>query len=142
MKNINTHCPNGHEYTKENTYINPNSGYRRCRMCISKSAAKWNKENPDKKSEQNKKWWREHGIKRTGIAQQRNSINMVERVYRSILFERDKGICGICGLPVDPNIWQVDHIIPIAKGGEHSYKNAQVSHPLCNAKKGDKFCCW
>lgn len=29
-----THCPQGHEYTPENTYVNPGSGGRRCRACI------------------------------------------------------------------------------------------------------------
>lgn len=28
-----THCPHGHEYTPENTYINPTSGGRQCRTC-------------------------------------------------------------------------------------------------------------
>lgn len=29
-----THCPRGHEYTLENTYIVPSSGARYCRTCI------------------------------------------------------------------------------------------------------------
>lgn len=28
-----THCPQGHEYTADNTYTNPNTGWRMCRMC-------------------------------------------------------------------------------------------------------------
>jgi hypothetical protein len=28
-----THCPNGHEYTEENTYIDPGKGFRQCRQC-------------------------------------------------------------------------------------------------------------
>lgn len=28
-----THCPQGHPYSQENTYVNPNSGYRLCRTC-------------------------------------------------------------------------------------------------------------
>lgn len=28
-----THCPQGHEYTKENTYIKPRTGHRNCRIC-------------------------------------------------------------------------------------------------------------
>lgn len=28
-----THCPQGHEYTPENTYRKPGSGYRECREC-------------------------------------------------------------------------------------------------------------
>lgn len=32
-----THCPQGHEYTKENTYINP-QGRRWCRECMKTNA--------------------------------------------------------------------------------------------------------
>ena len=28
-----THCPHGHEYSKENTYIQPSNNSRRCRTC-------------------------------------------------------------------------------------------------------------
>lgn len=28
-----THCPKGHEYTPENTYVHPTKGYRQCRAC-------------------------------------------------------------------------------------------------------------
>lgn len=28
-----THCPNGHEYTDDNTYLSPNNG-RQCRICM------------------------------------------------------------------------------------------------------------
>ena len=30
---IRTHCPAGHEYSRQNTYINPKSGNRQCRAC-------------------------------------------------------------------------------------------------------------
>lgn len=63
----------------------------------------------------------------------------VERVYRSVVFKRDKGICGICHKKVDPKNWHLDHIVPLARGGEHSYANVQVSHPFCNVSKGTKI---
>jgi len=31
---LKTHCPKGHEYTKENTYVKPSEGRRRCHTCL------------------------------------------------------------------------------------------------------------
>lgn len=59
------------------------------------------------------------------------------RVYRT-----DGGICGICGLPTpstseSSNIWgiTVDHKVPLSLGGNHSYRNCQLAHRLCNSLK-------
>lgn len=63
----------------------------------------------------------------------------VEAVDPRVVFERDKGMCGICQESVDPmSPWEVDHIIPIAKRGAHSYANVQLAHPRCNRKKAAK----
>ena len=62
----------------------------------------------------------------------------VEDVDPTIVFKRDKGICEICEKPVDPNRFDIDHIIPLSKGGEHSYANVQLAHPSCNYRKSDK----
>jgi hypothetical protein len=32
-----THCIHGHEFSEENTYVNPKNGYRTCRTCSSAS---------------------------------------------------------------------------------------------------------
>jgi hypothetical protein len=63
----------------------------------------------------------------------------VEDVDPLVLLERDDGACGICGADVDPLNFHVDHIVPLARGGEHSYANAQVAHPACNARKGARL---
>lgn len=63
----------------------------------------------------------------------------MERVYRSVLFRRDKGRCGLCGKKVDPANWHMDHIVPLSQGGEHSYANMQVAHPFCNVSKGARL---
>lgn len=65
------------------------------------------------------------------------------------VFERDGGVCQICGLPVDINardgrkIYRdyptVDHIIPLSHGGLHVWNNVQLAHMGCNAMKGDNF---
>lgn len=46
------------------------------------------------------------------------------------------GCCGICGERVDAEAMDVDHIIPLARGGNHTYDNTQASHPGCNRRKG------
>lgn len=64
----------------------------------------------------------------------------VEAVDPSIVFDRDKGICGICrGLVERNGRWEIDHVIPISKGGPHSYANVQLSHPSCNRAKGARL---
>ena len=69
----------------------------------------------------------------------------VEPVNLWDLYNRDYGICSICGLPVpdssEPsNIWAatVDHIVPLSLGGEHSTMNCQLSHRICNCLKGQE----
>ncbi len=37
-----------------------------------------------------------------------------------------------------PKGFHVDHIIPLSKGGWHMMFNAQITHPPCNLRKGDR----
>jgi 5-methylcytosine-specific restriction endonuclease McrA len=62
----------------------------------------------------------------------------VEDVDSLVVLERHDGACGICGGDVDPFDFHVDHIVPLARGGEHSYRNTQPAHPVCNLRKGVK----
>lgn len=59
-----------------------------------------------------------------------------EDVEPLIVLELDDGVCGICGTDVDPFDFHIDHVIPLALGGEHSYANTQVAHSRCNKSKG------
>ena len=60
----------------------------------------------------------------------------VERVDFQVIWERDGGMCGICGLVVDLSDRHFDHIVPLARGGAHATWNIQVAHALCNRRKG------
>jgi len=69
----------------------------------------------------------------------------VEIVRISVLFKRDAGRCQICGKKLNlkrqvphPLAATRDHIIPLSKGGEHSYKNTQLSCFKCNSLKGNR----
>lgn len=58
-----------------------------------------------------------------------------------------QNVCGICGKIVDktlkrpdPFAPEVDHIIPVSKGGHpSSLDNLQLVHGCCNKAKGDKI---
>jgi len=70
----------------------------------------------------------------------------VEDVDIAIVFERDEGLCGICAEAIDLALdWPhrmsltLDHIVPLARGGEHSYQNSQVAHAVCNSRKNDRI---
>lgn len=59
------------------------------------------------------------------------------------VFQESRWICQICLGPVDPRestgLWMptLDHIIPMARGGDHSRENLQLAHMICNAYKRD-----
>lgn len=89
-------------------------------------------------SESHRRWFEKNpgaGSEHRSIRRARERAASVERVYRAKVWQRDGGICGLCGEAADPADWHLDHVVPIARGGEHSYANVQVAHPGCNRKK-------
>lgn len=65
------------------------------------------------------------------------------------LVKRDNGICKICGKPTNESditnghigrlYPTLDHIIPLSKGGTHTWDNVQLAHMSCNAGKRDRL---
>lgn len=60
----------------------------------------------------------------------------MERVSRRKVLRDNDGLCGICGHRVGRR-WTIDHIIPLSKGGSHTYDNCQPAHAECNRMKAD-----
>lgn len=63
---------------------------------------------------------------------------------RAAVYERDNWICCLCNLPVDrcarvPAGFAatIDHVIPLARGGERGLNNWQTAHFICNSRKRD-----
>lgn len=56
------------------------------------------------------------------------------------LFEAHEGICHICHEKIDGTreAWDVEHIIPIAMGGEDDESNAAPAHVRCHTGKTSK----
>lgn len=68
-------------------------------------------------------------------------------VTRIKVIKRDNGICKICGKvcnendlswgTLGPDFPTLDHIIPLAKGGSHTWGNVQCACAMCNSDKRD-----
>lgn len=83
--------------------------------------------------------YRKKTARRQGVAKPSN-IHYVE------IFERDNGICWLCGEPVDSNLPRVsrmggtiDHIVPISRGGSDVLDNCRLAHWICNNRKSNKL---
>lgn len=107
-------------------------------------AKKWREENRERSNESARRRKREKGktpagdASRAAVANRRAKLrgNWVEDVDRQIVWDRDKGICILCNQKADPFLWHLEHLHPVARGGEHSYANTAVAHPHCNQSKG------
>lgn len=72
-----------------------------------------------------------------------------ERVSRTKVFNNDNYTCYLCGIKVvvyknindirkQKDSATLDHVIPLAKGGSHSYANIRTCCSWCNSNKSDK----
>lgn len=69
----------------------------------------------------------------------RMALAFKESVNPDVVFDRSGGVCGICGEAVTRDKMTMDHIVPLALGGEHSYANVQAAHKKCNSGKGARW---
>jgi len=95
----------------------------------------------DKLAASSKAWAKAHPEKVLDRSARRRAVKRgatIEKVSRAAVYERDAGRCHICGKKVPKKGWHLDHIIPLARGGEHSYRNVAVSCPMCNMRKHTK----
>ena len=68
-------------------------------------------------------------------ARQRNAP-LIEKIDRLAIYIRDNGRCHICHHKVSLKTFTLDHLVPLARGGEHTARNQAVAHRTCNTKRG------
>ena len=88
----------------------------------------------------------------------KNQSNIDKDISLTALYERDGGVCWLCGDVCD---WEdcderisasgkkyvatgrmyptVDHVVPLSKGGTHTWDNVKLAHKSCNISKKDKI---
>ena len=70
---------------------------------------------------------------RTDVKYEPKSKSVKERLY-----EKQNGLCNGCGFQFNIQNFEIDHIIPKAKGGGDYYENYQLLCGNCNKTKGDR----
>lgn len=58
------------------------------------------------------------------------------KIDRQAIYERDGGICQICGDHVSSDDFTLDHIVPLSAGGPHTETNLRIAHRSCNSRLG------
>lgn len=116
-------------------------GHRRCASCADKrhAASRVRQVEKSKASGVRAAHRKARKIKVRGVR--------VEPVNPLTVLSRDGWRCQLCGIATprklrgtfEPNAPEVDHIVPIAQGGEHSYRNTQCACRKCNITKGAKI---
>jgi len=87
-------------------------------------ARQWAKENPEKRKIQ-------RHTRRTKKSQAGGSFTSDDI---KAMLKRQKGKCIVCKVKIVNN-YQIDHIIPISKGGSSNPSNLQLLCPRCNLSK-------
>jgi len=125
---------------------------------LNESSKKWGQENAEKKREANKRHYQENKARYRELQQKwqqenperlkalscnsyarrraRKVQNGIYKVTNKDLVRMYEKPCVFCG--EHENI-QIDHVIPIAKGGVHGIGNLQTLCQSCNSKKSDKY---
>ena len=115
-----------------------------CVDCSRAEYAAWKARTPGYFTE----WQRANPDRMAAAVQKRRAARLEresETVSRLEVFQRDEYWCGICDEPIDasakwpdPMSASLDHVVPLNRGGTHTYDNVQASHFACNCRKGDR----
>jgi 5-methylcytosine-specific restriction endonuclease McrA len=68
-----------------------------------------------------------------------------QTISKVSVFERDGWACYLCGDPTprelkgtrNPKAPEIDHVVPMVRGGSHTYENVRCVCKSCNRAKSD-----
>jgi len=66
------------------------------------------------------------------------SLRTFDRAQKRTMYERQDGVCPICGGKFALSQMHADHIVPWSKGGKTILENGQMLCAKCNLKKGNR----
>ena len=62
----------------------------------------------------------------------------IPKNLRLEIIARDGFVCRLCGGFSAPNDVDIDHVLPVSRGGKTEHGNLQVTHASCNRRKGNR----
>jgi len=78
-------------------------------------------------------------IKSNSVAKRRGATGRVHLDDIEWLWKNQKGKCPLCSYPIrSTDKRDLDHILPVSKGGPHIRSNLQITHATCNRRKSNK----
>lgn len=88
--------------------------------------ASWRRRNPDK-------------MKMYKVVRRAREGVDIEEINYDLVYERDNGICYLCGEPLTREEMHGDHVVSLKNGGTHTMDNIRATHGSCNQRKGAKW---
>ena len=128
--------------------------YEKNKKRINENGSKYQKDNPDKSRESTRKWASANKgkIKKWGEMNRiktrqycharrlkvRGGDLITEEFIERLILEQGNA-CNACRSSFEDIQMQIDHIIPLSKGGAHSACNIQLLCKSCNCSKSNKM---
>ena len=105
----------------------------------------WTKANPEKRKTSYERYKKANPEIAREASRKHKALKrttQVQAINEKEVYLRDGWICQLCHKRVDkrfkhpnPMCASLDHIVPLSKGGTHTYKNVQLAHLGCNLNK-------
>ena len=99
---------------------------------------KWYQANASNKAEYNRQWAKANPerIKSHWATRRARKLQIrCENISRLFVIERDNSTCYLCGDLCPSEQIHIDHVIPLKRGGSHTYDNVRVACARCNHRK-------
>jgi 5-methylcytosine-specific restriction endonuclease McrA len=123
-------CNEAKPATREFFGSTPSGGLRGyCRVCMNKASFKYEANNKDAR--------RERDAKRAKAAG--GSRRSFDAKIKDELYKKQSGHCACCFRPIiSPERGEVDHVVPLERGGRDVKGNLLLAHAQCNKEKHNK----
>ena len=109
-------------------------------LVAEKARREYREKHRDEISEKQRLWAKANPEKRLASerrAEERRRGNRTRS--RDKLYRECKGVCLICGQHVPESQFEIEHVIPLSKGGTGIKSNLAIAHKECNRSKGGKL---